>query len=212
MNDTPTSVNLGSDKLTILLGQKVLSESESLHVLVLIRKEMETFSKSEATKYSHVKLFCDWVLHIAIDQSRAGSKLIANIHDAIETVRHAPTDQVISQISASLLASFKNELAQFLQGKGLPDAVAVDHAGWRLFLRNVLELICASPVRVLDKERQQIEDNPLKAGMWVTSISVIKMNYDKIWDESSSSTKETYALLIVTSDTTKIVVPITPAV
>lgn len=212
MNDMPTSVNPGLDKLKILLGRQVLSESEYLHVLVLIRKEMEMLPTSVASEYSYVKLFCDWALHVALGRNSAGSQLVASVHDAVAQVKHSPTDQVVSQISTSLLGSFRTELTKFLQDKILPTTIVSDHSGWRIFLKHVLEIIYASPVLLLDREQRTVEGTPLKAGMWVTAISIVKINYDKLLDENSTSTNETYCLQILTSDTTRIVVPVTPAI
>lgn len=212
MDNQSASASSSIAKLKALLGIRTLSESECLYVLVLIRKEIEAMPASVASRYSYVKLFCDWALHIAIDRSRAGSKLVASVHEAVIQVKHSPTAQVVTQISSSLLEPFRTEMANFLQGKFLPTTIVSDHAGWRMFLGHVLEIIWSSPVLLLDQDQQTVQSTPLKEGMWATAIGIVKINYDKHLDVNSTSTNETYCLQILTSDTTRIVVPVTPAI
>lgn len=203
------------DKIKSLLQKTTLSESEYLHLLVLIRKELENIKDKNAadfSKFDHLKLFCDWALHETIDRSEAGSFLIESINKTINDVRHSHTDDVIKQVSSSLISKFRDQMKNFLKKISLPTDIIDDGRRWRELLRNILEIISQNPVILKPKHQADVMKTPLKKGMWAKEVSIVKINFDKLADKASTSNKETYCLMVLTSDTTRIVIPITPAI
>ena len=202
-------------KLKLLLQKKVLSESEYVHVLVLIRKELEILKDNNPTDYSkfdHLKLFCDWTLHMVIDRSVTGSFLIVNINKTLNDVKHSHTEEVIKKVSSSLISKFGDQMKDFLVKNSLPTDIVDDGHRWRDLLRNILEIISQNPVILRPKHEANVTGAPLKEGMWARAVSIVKINFDKLAGKASIADKETYCLMVLTSDSTKLVIPITPAI
>ena len=195
-----------NEKIRILIEKK-LSDSETVHLFSLIRKELELLSKSEMNKkYSNLKLFCDWILHAKIDVSPAGSKMILEIHKTINLFKKQHTDKVIKEVSRVLLVPFKEQLKQFLEKRKLFANIIENHQKWIHFLQSLFSVLESTEVILKLKLEPDLERDPLKQGMWVKKISVIKSNLGNSMD------KEIFCLKITTSDTTKIVIPLTSAI
>lgn len=203
-------MSLNIEKLNILLNKKSLTESDYVFILVLVRKELEIFTKGN--NFDHVKLFCDWALHMEIDRNNVGSSLVADIHKVLDSDRHSHTDKLIKKVSSSLIGPFRDQLRIFLKENSLAENLVTDEQNWRHFLRNLLEIISPSRVYLKNKHESLVTSTPLKEGMWAEAFAIEKINFDKLADEKSTSNKVTYCLRVFTSDTTQIFIPITPAI
>lgn len=203
------------NKLNCLLQKKYPSESEYVHILVLIRKALEILKENNKTDYSkfdHLKLFCDWALHMIIDRSVTGSFLIVSINKALNDGKGGHTDELIKIVSTSLVGKFSDQLKNFLSMNSLPTDIVDDGLYWRDLLKNILEIISESPVILKPKHEDNVKGDSLKNGMWAKEVSIVRINFDELAGKTSASSKETYCLMVLTSDSTKIVIPITPRV
>lgn len=125
------------DKLTKLLNQDSISESEVSHLLALIRKEIESLRENERKKYPDLKLFCDWALHTEINQSFVGSKLGTEIHKAILKYHKSNSDELIQEISKTLLTAFKKQFKKLLKSGSYNTKIIDNNQIWGVFLDNV---------------------------------------------------------------------------
>jgi len=201
------------NKIGFLLKEKYPSESEYLHFLVLVRKILEQLRESNLTEYNNfenLKLFCDWALHIVIDRSSAGSSLIVNINKSLKNGKKGHTDDLIKAVSDSLVGKFKLQLKNFLIMNQLSTDIVDDDNRWRDLLKNTLEIITEIPVILKPKHEDTVKGDSLKEGMWAKEVSIVKVNLEKLAGNQFDSNKETYCLLVLTSDTTRLVIPITP--
>ena len=197
-------------KLDSLLKKKTLSESECVHVLSLIRQELEA-SETESN-YDYIKFFCDWSLHPKLAFSKAGSNAIVSINKVLYDERKSDSDTVIKRISAQLIGKFKDQMEVFLNRNSLPSGIIDNDNQWKEFLKMMLEIISQKPV-ILNKNKHEkkVSGNPLKEGMWATEISIVKVDLSSNPpDINSASSKAIYCLKVLTSDSTKIIIPITP--
>ncbi len=206
------TMNKTQVKIQGLLKKTTRLESEDSHLLSLIRKELENLDEKEITDFSDLKLFCDWALHNKIDRSAAGSRLVAKIHETIHQVKTAHTDHVISEASKTLLLPFSEQLRAFLTDRNLPTAITDDAQAWRHFLRNIFQIVEQVPICIKSKDEDTLKDSPLKTGMWVNELTIIKVDFSALDMPRGSSIGEIYCLHILTSDTTKIIIPLTPAI
>ncbi len=191
-------------KIKALLGKKVMSESDTVHLLSLIRKEIETLNKIEVAKQSDLKLFCDWALHKKIDKSPAGSQLVSLIHRTINLIKNENNEQVIQEISKTLLMPFRKQFKYFLEKNSFHTNIIDDCQKWKCFLKALFEVIESIPVILKSKHEEDLQADPIKVGMWVEEISVIRSNLENTYHE------EIFCLQITTSDTTVIIIPLTP--
>jgi hypothetical protein len=197
-------------KLDSLLKKKPLSESECVHLLTLIRHELEA-SETESN-YDYIKFFCDWSLHKKIDRSMAGSNAIVSINKVLSDERKSDTDVLIKEMSAQFIGKFKDQMKDFLNKNSRPSDIIDNDNQWKEFLKMMLEIISQKPV-ILNKNKHEkkVSGNPLKEGMWATEISIEKVDLSsKQQDINSASSKAIYCLKVLTSDSTKIIIPITP--
>ena len=196
-------------KLNHLLNKKPLSESECVHVLVLIRQELEALKTK--SNFDYIKFFCDWSLHTTIDRSMAGSNIIVSVNKVLNDKRHSDTDTLIKEISAQLIGNFKGQMKDFLNKNSLPSDIIDNDNQWKEFLKMMLEIISQKPVILIKKKHEKkVSGNPLKEGMWATEISIVKIDPANPQGINSASSKAIYCLMVLTSDSTKIIIPITP--
>lgn len=207
------SMDSNDFKLNNLLQKQTLSESECVHTLVLIRKGLEILKASDASDYwrfDHLKFVCDWSLHMLIDRSVPGSFLVVNINKKLNEGKCDDTGKLIYELSSILVGKLKEQLETFLAKGSLPLHIVNDNQRWRNWLTNILEAITGSPVLLIKKHEGDVSNVPLKEGMWAIEISIGKVNFDKLEDKASVSNNETYCLRVLMSDTTTLIVPITP--
>lgn len=193
-----------TDKIKVLLLNNLERESDISHILTLVRKELESLEKSSSQQYDFIKLFCDWALHKKIDRSEAGSTLITEIHNTIILSKTLPTDQIIKLISNALLRPLKNQLLLFLKNNSLQTDIITDDLKWRSFLKNLFAILLETPVNLKKlQDEADLQINPIKKGMWVKQILITTSNFCK-------KDNEIYCLEILTNDTTKIYIPLSP--
>lgn len=146
-----------------------------------------------------------------MDQTISSSELISQIQSTINKVKEInDNDQVIQAVSNTLILPFKNQLQLFLKDRILQTSIIDDQQKWKSFLSNLLEMLEITPVLIMKKQKKKdrhaenLKNDPLKPGMWINKISIIKS------DLGDFNAEEKFCLEITTSDTTKIIIPFTP--
>ena len=177
------SENITNCKLRTLLEKENLTESEYVHILVLIRKMLEVLkdeNPDDYSNYDHLKLFSDWSLHMVIDRSQAGSFLIAivNINDILNDKKQSNNDELIASISTVIVGQLKDQMRDFLEDNTLPLDLIDEDNKWKNLLSNILEIITQQPVIIKPKHEEKVSENALKEGMWATEVSIEKVNMD----------------------------------
>jgi hypothetical protein len=86
----------GIDTINQLIIENKFDNSIVVHLLTLIRKEIEVLIVSDKESFDVLKFYCDWALHTVIDRSKSGSSIIANINRTLVIYQHASvTDELI---------------------------------------------------------------------------------------------------------------------
>lgn len=195
-------------KIKQVLEKNIKSESDYIYLLSLIRRAIESMSKPDAKTYDYLKMFCDWSLHTKIDRSKIGTELIKKIHKIINLKKDSPANQVIKEISKALLENLQNQIRLFLEKEALPLVIVNEPQEWRLFLKNLFEILENNRIILPSKHHVSISLSPLKKGMWVTEIEIIKINFSALNPIKVKLNNQTYCLSILTSNTTKIIIPL----
>ncbi|QDP71542.1 hypothetical protein FOG18_02610 [Legionella israelensis] len=191
-------------KIKLLLENK-LNDSTLNHLLTLIRKELEGLNQSNV--FNILKFYCDWTLHKSIGRSNAGSSVIANINQIVIIFSSQQNnDELIKAISTILIERFKSQLFQFLHERSIHTSFISHDAEWRNFLKILFSILENTPVLLCKKDKDILKAKPIKPGMWIEQITIIKCNFTPCVIES----KELYSLDLLASDTTRIIVPLTP--
>jgi len=187
------------DKINLLLRNE-LNDSTVVTLLALVRKELEILNEPE--QFNVLKFFCDWILHTTIGRSKSGSSLIVSINKTIiGFLEVEDNDGLIKEISTILILKFKEELLQFFRERSIPTSII--NLRWRAFLKSLLSNLENTPVLLHKKDKDFLKKNPIKKGVWIEQITVITSNMFQ-------KDKEIYCLDLLTSNTTRILVPLTP--
>jgi hypothetical protein len=133
-----------TEKLREQLFEHLITERRVVYVLTLIRKLLETDKFPE--QYMALSFYCDWALHTEL--SRAGAKRIIKIFEDY----YWPTpDSAEREGSPELFGlvgghKFRQQLADFLVEKQLPDTICIDDVRWAKFIQAYISTISGVPL------------------------------------------------------------------
>ena len=193
-----------------------LREADVHHLLALARKLIERVPLDARKTYALLNFYCDWTLHSKIDRSEAGATILVRLHDIIaDHLNQTDTAALITGLSRALsLSDVRNELnALIARYAGGADAVSTEM--WRQMVPILLEIISNTPLKIgannarLKELARQIRQRPLKGESVVEELAITKVQ-STILKENAPAKELTYCLMFTTTDTTKLVVPITP--
>ncbi|HAU1234405.1 TPA: hypothetical protein ACMWW0_001961 [Legionella pneumophila] len=189
-----------------LISKNDLNDSIVVHFLTLIRKELEILDESDREFFDVLKFYCDWALHTAIDRSKSGSSIISNINQTIAIYQHSSSnEELIRAISILLINKLKNQLSKFLDKHSIQTNIISEQTQWRHFLLILFSILEHTQVCLHKTHKQYLQNNPIKQGMWICEIKIVKQNFHS---PLSSNYELIYALDLLTSDTTRIIVPL----
>lgn len=204
-------------KITNLVSRRdpPLTESEVSHVMTLCRKFLDHQPREERVTYPTSRLFCDWALHITLDRSLGGLEIVKRLNDTLVAVASANTDTVARRLTEVLsFRQLRREIGLLFDSIGISTPIHQDDGRWKNFAVHLIEIIRDCPLTVGEVEDmsrrarllyETIKVNPLKDGCWVVGVAVIDVDYSQF----VKTGKNEICLQILTSDTTRIVVPMT---
>ena len=201
---------------TTVVKRNNLEEADVRSLMILIRKLLDNMSDADQKPYLTIRLFSNWVAHIAITQSNTGLRILSAINNALVSVKDS-VDPVKMQTKMSEAIGFpvlRKEMKNFFGQIGVDDILLSDNSLWAVFITHLIEIIRDVPLSfpqlsALDATKrkiyEQIAQNPIKAGAGVISIQISRVNYAALGTQEAG---EIMCLLIRTADTTTIVVPL----
>jgi hypothetical protein len=185
-------------------------------LMILIRKLLDKMPQSDQNLYLTIRLFCNWVAHIKITQSNTGLRILAEINDALVSIKNS-TDMIAMRTKMSQAIGFsdlRKELKSFFGHIGVDDILVSDNNIWAVFIDNLIEIIRDVPLSFpqlskLDATKQniykKIAQNPIKPGAGVISIQISRVDYAAL---GAQEVGDIMCLLIRTEDTTTTVIPL----
>jgi len=201
---------------TTLVINKNIKEADVRSLMILVRKLLDKMPKSDQNSYLIIRLFCNWVAHIKITQSNTGLRILAEINDALVSVKNSKdTNEIQTKISQAIgYPALRKELKSFFSHIGVDDTLVSDNNVWAIFITNLIEIIRDVPLSFpqlskLDLTKQKIykkiAQNPIKPSAGVVSIQISRINYDAL---GAQEIGDIMCLLIRTEDTTTTVIPL----
>lgn len=200
-------------------GTDIQSESEVSHLMSLFRKIIEHLSENERGKYFILRFFCDWTLHIKIERSIAGMEILNRLNEILVEAKKEQDNNVIKTkiFEAVSFDGLRNEMSELLCNLGLSNNLTSNNQ-WRRFLGLLTEIILDCPIKFPDKKKGKVKEiydkivgNPLRNDMWVTELSIIKIDNQTLWKKIKGEKIPIgfpkIHLNILTSNTTRIIVP-----
>jgi len=193
-----------------------LEEADVRSLMILIRKLLDKMPQSDQQSFLIIRLFCNWVAHIEITNSKTGLRILSEINDALVNVKNS-TDMKEIQTKMSTAIGFptlRKELKLFFHHIDADDTLVSDNKVWAIFLTTLIEIIRDVPLSFpqlskLDPTKQniyeQIAQNPIKPGAGVISILISRINYGALGIKGAG---DIMSLLIKTEDTTTTVIPL----
>jgi hypothetical protein len=201
--------------LKIVAKRESISEADVCYLMVIFRKILEGMVQSDQESFLILRLFSNWAVHIEITQSNTGLRILSAINNALVNFQSAVTDDLQLGISREIgFVALREELRKFSNKIQINEALHFENHVWSVFVSHLIEIIRDSPLSFpdlssLDKKKEKIyksiANNPIKPGAGVVSIQISNVDYAQFGAENLGSF---VCLIIVTEDTTKIVVPI----
>lgn len=202
-------------KIRGILNASPPSESEVQHLFALSRKLIEQLQPTQKSGFSLLRFYCDWTLHSKIDRSAEGALILEKLHGLIIQHRNNPDlDQVVRELSAAL--SFDTVMNQInsllpLFEPSITFPVVNQHQ-WKPIVIHLLEIISSCPLKI-DTSRRGLKaiitrmvSIPVKGKAIVEEVAIIKIPKE-IFGQTPKG-QLIYCLMLTTSDTTHIVVPL----
>jgi hypothetical protein len=191
-------------------------EADVVYLFAQARKLIERVTNAERPSYARLNFYCDWCLHSKIDRSEAGARILSRLHGiVVEHMKKTDTDALIVELSAALsLGDVRNELNALVR-RYSGEAESVDRAVWRAIVPVLLEVVSQIPLEIgvkngrLKKLDAQMRARPIKGTSVVEQLAVVKVA-SSLLKRNAASGEITFCMQLTTSDTTKIVAPISP--
>lgn len=207
------------ESITLKIGQissKItpLSESEVAYLMILVRKYLEY---TETQNYFVLKFFCDWSLHIVIDRSLPAMELLQKINVIINELKNVPNSELLDKITEIVsFQKLKTEFDNFFQHSDIPKEIISNEKLWNNFVEKYIEIILDCPLILNDSRRNgrikqihaEIVANPIKEGAHIVGFVLSHVNNSFFQGSKVPSPNATLSLVLITSDTTRIVVPL----
>lgn len=209
-----------------LLCQKEqnITESEIVHIMVLVRKHLDYPDMEMDKKFLTLKFFCDWSLHITIEYSIPAMQILVKLNDTIVRLKQTPNNDLLMKEITKVVSfpMLKDQLHKFLSSIGIDDKLTTITDNWLNFLEKYIEIIRDQVIafpedmsprnrsfRMLKPYYDQITSNPIKEGCWTIGLSLSLINESFFKAESIPSRNSLFCLILYASDTTRVVIPIT---
>jgi hypothetical protein len=200
-------------KITAIAEVTNPSEGDVQHLFALGRKLVERLPEPERPSFGLVKFYGDWTVHTKIDRSRVGAGVLQRVADIVfDQLKKTDTDRMVRELTDALsFEKVREEINRLVEHFGGP-AKVFGHAQWRAVVLHLVEIISSTPLMIADEKRFRafkaaIDARPLKAASVVESLQVIKVP-TSTFDTTAPAGEITFCIMITTTDTTRIVVPL----
>lgn len=204
------------DKIQVALNKGgYITEPEVRSLMILVRKNLESFDDAEKLNFLKLTLFCNWCAHVEITQSMTGLRILSRANDALVRVKDS-TDatQIRAEISGAIgFENFRTELLAFLERIGVKSKLNKD-VEWVSFLHHLLEIIRDVPLAFPPYSKlkkgslkiyQEIAQNPIKDGAGITRAVISKIDYEALGVKGAG---KLWCVVLRSEDTTSMVVPL----
>lgn len=202
----------------LLVKGALLSESEVSHLMTLIRKYLDQLDDAKLAKFTLLNFFCDWALHKKIDRSIPAMEILKNLNDTlVKTKNTSDLNEVLDSITGVIsFLGLQKQLEDFFQMIGLQNKSLSGREEWINFIRNYIEIVLNCPLVLPMKINRKIKPfydaiitNPLKPGMWVVGFVISRPDKTVFAGTKVAILTKFLSLVILTSDTTRIITPLT---
>ena len=203
------------DKIRRAIGADPLREPDVHHLFALVRKLIERVPSGTRKAYALLNFYCDWTLHSEINRSEPGAKILARLSEIIaDHLKKTDNSTLIADLSRALsLSGVRNELNGLIaRYTGAADTVTT--TTWRLMIPILLEIISHTPLKIasnntrLKELARQVRSRPLKGEFVIEELAITKVPSIMLKDNAPQN-EITYCMMFTTTDTTKLVVPLT---
>lgn len=190
-----------------------VAEADVQHLFSLMRKLVERMPRREARKYSLLKFYCDWTVHVTLDRKTEATAIIQQAESIIK--KHLKPGANDTQLSKELtqlltLAKLRTQINDISQDYGEP----IGDAQWNRTVDLLIEIIsdCTLEVRKQKKSvfhravgyvRHRKGDTKELA---VEKVSISKKIPARVLGIDSDDLS--YYMVITLNNTTHIVVPL----
>jgi hypothetical protein len=142
-------------KIVRIIESPPLREADVQHLFTLLRKLIERVPEAFRSRYTQLKLYCDWTMHSAIDRSLAGANILAQAQEAIVSKLEESRDFSDTLTAALSLDAAKDQMNELLTRFGV--GAILSDATWQQAVPIVAEIISHCPLKI-DSKQRKLED------------------------------------------------------
>lgn len=130
------------EKLRNALSEQIEKECQVVYIMVEVRKLLDRFSEQ---KYSLLRFFCDWVLHIEINNLSPAREILNRI-----ATEHKSKEFIGTSIEFISFDHLRNEMLNFFKEKdiNLPSEWLINHEKWNSFRKIFSNIIKDCPLKI----------------------------------------------------------------
>jgi len=139
------------EKLTRELSNGIITEAQTVYLLVQIRKLIE---HNNNKKFNTIKMFCDWALHIELNRNKQIIELLKEFDKSFKIESHDGYPNKYDYLS---LKKFKEAMEDFLTEFSLPKDI-LKREDWSTFIRLYTNVVSDCPVTYKDYEFKYIKE------------------------------------------------------
>lgn len=200
----------------LVTARAALSESEVSHLLTLMRKALDRARNDLGPEYQLLRFFCDWSMHISLDRSVPGMRMMQSLNSILhDWGDRPPGDEFFNLVTRTLsFEELRSQMASLFESARLSDRLTKNKKLWNNFVIQLISIVrdCALELpeqggkKEIKEIREEIVGNPLKEGMWLTGLSLTGV--DLGLPQAPPGGTETLCIVLSTANTTTIVVPL----
>lgn len=194
-----------------------LTESEASHLMTLFRKRLEHMQSEEREPYPILKFFCNWAMHITLDRSSEGVAILQRINDILVECAGDRTDLIPGKVTEVVsFRQLRREMRRLFGCLRVEPAIVDGQAQWENFVRHLIEIVRDCPLvfgakmaRDAQAVYAAVTANRVSNRAWVAGVSLVEVDYGQL--KGSSVPERLLCIHVLLSDTTHIVIPMTPS-
>ena len=197
--------------------QERLTESEASHLMTLFRKRLEHMQPEERQPYPILKFFCNWAMHITLDRSSEGVAILRRINDILVECSGDKTDLIPGKVTEVVsFRQLRRQMRRLIGWLRVEPALVDGQGQWESFVRHLIEIVRDCPLvfgATMARDAQAayaaVRANPVSNRAWVAGVSLVEVDYGQLGGNSVPG--RLLCIHVLLSDTTHIVIPISPS-
>lgn len=205
-----------SNHIQKIISQNSFSPNDILEILNFVYEHIDLMTLKDKGEYTVLWLFADWPHKTSLGDSFPALMVVKRLNEALGEMRSVADnkffiDQLMDIVSFHKL---KDQMENFLQLNNLPTDLTAFPYRWKVFIAELINLIKDKPLAFPDPRNKYIRKiygeeifDQARQREGVISLTITEFDTSLFAGFTSLMGKKVTCMVILTSDATKIVMP-----